>query len=70
MSGLFIYFDLWNLILMLISRPTVGLNAKQLRSQDIDLVSLDMNKEKRTQKFLLLILGSHFLSVLPINILK
>ena len=31
---------------------------------------LDINKEKRTQKFLLLILVSHFICILPINILK
>ena len=32
--------------------------------------NLDINKEKRTQKFLLLILVSHFICILPINILK
>ena len=31
---------------------------------------LDINKEKRTQKFLLLILISHFLCILPIHIVK
>merc|ERR1719458_98953 len=34
------------------------------------MVDLDINKEKRTQKFLLLILVSHFVCILPINILK
>ena len=34
------------------------------------LSDLDLNKEKRAQKFLLLILSSHFLCVLPINVLK
>ena len=32
--------------------------------------SLDINKEKRTQKFLLLILISHFLCILPIHVVK
>ena len=39
----------------------------QSKSQVLDL---DINKEKRTQKFLLLILISHFICILPINILK
>ena len=39
----------------------------QSKSQGLDL---DINKEKRAQKFLLLILISHFICILPINILK
>ncbi|XP_023338658.1 uncharacterized protein LOC111709266, partial [Eurytemora carolleeae] len=39
------------------------------RSQEL-LQSLDIHKEKRAQKFLVLILSSHFLCVLPINVLK
>ena len=36
----------------------------------LPLNNIDINKEKRTQKFLLLILISHFICILPINILK
>ena len=35
-----------------------------------EVTDLDINKEKRTQKFLLLILISHFICIVPINILK
>ena len=34
------------------------------------VTDLDINKEKRTQKFLLLILISHFVCIIPINVLK
>merc|ERR1711962_32453 len=40
------------------------------KSQDQLLHELDIHKEKRAQKFLLLILVSHFTCVLPINVLK
>ena len=36
----------------------------------LPLNNIDINKEKRTQKFLLLILISHFICILPINIVK
>ena len=42
-------------------------NSGRKKSQIADI---DINKEKRTQKFLLLILISHFVCILPINILK
>ena len=40
------------------------------RKSQLLLTNIDVNKEKRTQKFLLLILVSHFLCILPINIAK
>ena len=54
-------------------------NSESLRSNNNEdsllrgksqFTDLDINKEKRTQKFLLLILISHFICIVPINIIK
>ena len=45
-------------------------NEETLLRRRSQVTDLDINKEKRTQKFLLLILISHFICIVPINILK
>ena len=45
-------------------------NEETLLRRKSQVTDLDINKEKRTQKFLLLILISHFICIVPINILK
>jgi hypothetical protein len=45
-------------------------NEETLLRRKSQVTDLDINKEKRTQKFLLLILVSHFICIVPINILK
>ena len=45
-------------------------NEESLLRRKSQVPDLDMNKEKRTQKFLLLILISHFVCIVPINVLK
>ena len=45
-------------------------NEESLIKSKSQVPDLDINKEKRTQKFLLLILISHFVCIVPINILK
>ena len=45
-------------------------NEETLLRKKSQVTDLDINKEKRTQKFLLLILISHFICIVPINILK
>ena len=45
-------------------------NEETLLRRQSQFTDLDINKEKRTQKFLLLILISHFICIVPINILK
>ena len=45
-------------------------NEETLLRRKSEVTDLDINKEMRTQKFLLLILISHFLCIVPINILK
>ena len=45
-------------------------NEDSLLQRKSQVPDLDINKEKRTQKFLLLILISHFVCILPINVLK
>ena len=45
-------------------------NEETFLRRKSQVTDLDINKEKRTQKFLLLILISHFICIVPINILK
>ena len=45
-------------------------NEESLIRRKSQVPDLDINKEKRTQKFLLLILISHFVCIVPINVLK
>ena len=45
-------------------------NEETLLRRKSEVTDLDINKEMRTQKFLLLILISHFICIVPINILK
>ena len=45
-------------------------NEESLIRRKSQVPDLDINQEKRTQKFLLLILISHFVCIIPINILK
>ena len=45
-------------------------NEDSLLQRKSQVPDLDINKEKRTQKFLLLILISHFVCIVPINVLK
>ena len=45
-------------------------NEESLLRRKSQVPDLDINKEKRTQKFLLRILISHFVCIVPINVLK
>ena len=63
-------------IFIIINRSSQTESLRNINNEDIlgrersKLSDLDINKETRTQKFLLLILISHFICILPINILK
>ena len=63
-------------IFIIINRSSQTESLRNINNEDIlgrersKLADLDVNKETRTQKFLLLILISHFICILPINILK
>ena len=51
-------------------RQTIKVGRTNRNKMPSQVTDLDISKEKRTQKFLLLILISHFICIVPINILK